>query len=249
MLPDVSQVWRRDPPWAAIYAAGVGSESVATVAGRLFWGTDIRLLYRATGIVGEQPDGAAILDIPCGGGIALRGLRPGQRVRYVAADIADAMLERTRREAERRGVDDVVELRRADVEALPFDDGEFNLCVSFTGLHCFPHPRRAILELGRVVRPGGRLSASAVLTDGGLRFVPALAAGRAARLMGPSASGPQLERWLGEAGFTGVELVRSGALGYVTARKAPARRRSGSSGRAGASAPARRAARRRRPAS
>jgi ubiquinone/menaquinone biosynthesis C-methylase UbiE len=219
LLPDVSQVWRRDPPWAAIYTAGVANEPVALVAGRLFWGTDVRLLYRATRVVGEQPDGAAILDIPCGGGVALRGLRPEQRVRYVAADIADAMLERTRREAVRRGVDGIVELRRADVEALPFADGEFDLCVSFTGLHCFPHPRRAVAELARVVRRGGRLSASAVLADAGLRYRPMLAAARAARLMGPSASGPQIMSWLREAGFTEVELARSGALGYVTARR------------------------------
>ena len=224
LLPDVSQVWRRDPPWAAIYARGVATEPVAVVAGRLFWGTDVRLLYRATAVIGEQPAGAAILDIPCGGGIALRGLRHGQPVRYVAADISDAMLERTTREAERRGVRDIVELRRADVEALPFDDGEFDLCVSFTGLHCFPHPRRAVLELGRVVRPGGGLSASALLTDAGVRYKPQLAAARAARLMGPSASGPELLQWLGEAGFRDVELVRSGALGYVTARRAGRRK-------------------------
>jgi ubiquinone/menaquinone biosynthesis C-methylase UbiE len=219
ILPNVSDVWRRDPPWAAIYSSGVGNEPVARVVGRLFWGTDIGLLYRAASVIGEQPDGAAVLDVPCGGGVALRGLRREQRVRYVAADISEAMLERTGREAEGRGLRQV-ELRRADVEALPFADGEFDLCVSFTGLHCFPHPRRAIGELGRVVRPGGRLSASAVLTDGGLRFQPMLAAGRAARLMGPSLSGSQAARWLRDAGFEDVQLVRSGALGYLTARRA-----------------------------
>jgi ubiquinone/menaquinone biosynthesis C-methylase UbiE len=218
LLPNVSDVWRRDPPWAAIYASGVGNEPVARVAGRLFWGTDIGLLYRATRVIGELPDGAAVLDVPCGGGVALRGLRPDQRIRYVAADISEAMLERTRREAERRGLDQV-ELREADVEALPFSDGEFDLCVSFTGLHCFPHPRRALFEIARVVKPGGRFSGSAVLTDAGARYEPMLALARAARLMGPSASGPQATRWLREAGFDDVTLVRSGALGYLTARR------------------------------
>ena len=71
-----------------------------------------------------------------------------------------------------------------------------------------------------IVRPGGRLSASAVLTDGGLRYSPMLAAGRAARLMGSSLSGPQATRWLHDAGFDDVRLVRSGALGYLTARRA-----------------------------
>ena len=164
-------MWRRDPPWAAIYARGVAAEPVALVAGRLFWGTDVRLLYPATAVIGEQPDGAAILDIPCGGGIALRGLRRGQQVRYVAADISDAMLERTTREAERRGVSEIVELRRADVEALPFDDGEFDLCVSFTGPALLPAPATGG-HGARAGRPARRGAAPAPCSPTRVRYTP-----------------------------------------------------------------------------
>ena len=45
----------------------------------------------------EAPDGTVILDVPCGGGVAFRGLRPGQRVRYVAADLSPVMLGRAPR--------------------------------------------------------------------------------------------------------------------------------------------------------
>jgi hypothetical protein len=38
-------------------------------------GADVDRIYRAMGAVGEMPDGSAILDVPCGGGIALRELR------------------------------------------------------------------------------------------------------------------------------------------------------------------------------
>jgi hypothetical protein len=45
--------------------------------------------------------------------------------------------------------------------------------------------------------------------------VPALAAGPLVRLMGPSLSGEQAKRWLRQAGFEDVRLVRSGALGNL----------------------------------
>ena len=50
----------------------------------------IPALYDAAAEIGRQRTGARVLDIPCGGGVALRGLRPGQGVEYVAADIAQA---------------------------------------------------------------------------------------------------------------------------------------------------------------
>ncbi len=76
---------------------------------RLGIGSDLRLLYDAAGEIGRQPPAARILDVPCGGGVALRGLRPGQGVTYVAADIAQEMLDRTMDAARERGVDDQVE--------------------------------------------------------------------------------------------------------------------------------------------
>ena len=218
IFSNVSEAWERNHPWAALYSFGVDRELVARPIGKLLMGTDLRLLYEATEAVARQPEGAAILDIPCGSGVALRGLRNEQRVRYVAADISEAMLERTRRTAERKGLDQV-ETRQADVEALPFADGEFDLCVSLTGLHCFPDPRQAVLELGRVVRAGGELTGSVFLTDGGRRYVPQVKFGRAMGVLGPSGSGPDVVAWLGEAGFEDIELVRSGPLGYFTATR------------------------------
>ena len=180
--------------------------------------TDIRLLYRAIERIGDMPDGSDILDVPCGSGVALRGLRPSQKVRYVAGDIAAAMLDRTEREARRLGLPQV-ELRRADIERLPFDDGEFDLCVSFTGLHCFPDPRRAVFELARVTKPGGAISGSWVPTDTGARHMPARTLGRASGLMGPSATRPDVLAWLREAGYEDVEVVSSGGLAYFTGRR------------------------------
>lgn len=211
--------WQSDHPWATVYDFVVEHEHVGHGLARIAMATDFGLLFAAAQAIGELPDGAAVLDVPCGGGVALRGLRPSQAVRYVAADISPAMLERTRRAAARRGLPQV-ETVAADVGALPFADATFDLSVSFTGLHCFPDPRRALAELGRCTRPGGELTGSAFLNDSGLRFEPMRQVGRGMGLIGPSLTEPELQRWLGDAGFVDVAMHRSGGLTYFRARRA-----------------------------
>jgi SAM-dependent methyltransferase len=213
----VSEAWRGNHPWAVVYDFIVERSAVGGVLWKVGMGSDIKKLYSAAEEIGRLPDGSAVLDIPCGGGVALRGARPGQDIRYVAADISPDMLERTRKEAERRGV--AVELREADAGALPFDADAFDLAVCFTSLHCFPDPARAVKELGRVVKPGGRITGSAFLTDSGLRFKPMIVAGRAGGLLGPSGTHADLRRWLTWGGFEDVQLDRSGGLTYFTGRR------------------------------
>src|SRR3954447_9076002 len=196
--------WSEDPLWASFYDWSVEHPRAGGLLWRAGIASDLQRLYAAAAEIGRQPAGSAVLDIPCGGGVALRGLRPGQGLRYVAADIAPTMLDRTLEAAQARGVGDQVEPRVADVGALPFGDGEFDLVVSFTGLHCFPDPHRAVLEMGRVTHAGGVLTGSALLNTspfsrGGLRALPLRRAGRIAGLLGPSATGDEVQRWLAEA--------------------------------------------------
>lgn len=209
--------WSDDPLWATVYDWSVEHRRLGGVAWRVGINSDLGLLYSAADEIGRLPVGAKVLDVPCGGGVALRGLRPGQGVEYVAADIAEAMLERTRAVARRRGLEGQVRTVAADVAALPFDDAYFDLVVSFTGLHCFPDPPAAIREMVRVLAPGGVLTGSAVLTDTGLRFEPMRRIGRLSGLMGPSISSVDLREQLVTAGMRDVTLRISGAIGYFRA--------------------------------
>ena len=218
-LPGRRPGWADDPPWAPVYDWLVEHERVGGALWRLGTDSDLRALYDAAGEIGRLPAGSRVLDVPCGGGVALRGLRRGQGLDYVAADIAEAMLDRTMDAADRRGLADQVRPLVADVEALDLADGEFDLVVSFTGLHCFPDPHRAVLELGRVLRPGGVLTGSAILNDTGLRFTGLRLGGRASGLIGPSCTTPELLAWLVEAGLTRVRAETSGALVYFRAVK------------------------------
>lgn len=207
--------WSEDPLWASFYDWSVEHPRAGGAVWRFGIGSDLGLLYAAAAEIGRQQAGSAVLDVPCGGGVALRGLRPGQGIRYVAADIAQAMLDRTMDAARERGVSDQVEPRIADVGELPFGDGEFDLVVSFTGLHCFPDPHLAVLEMGRVTHAGGVLTGSALLNDtGDLRIVPVRRIGRLSGLLGPSATKAEVTTWMAEAGFTDVTLQLSGAMAY-----------------------------------
>lgn len=70
------------------YSRATEQERLARFFGRLLFGTDFDRIYHAMDVVAEMPDGSAILDVPCGGGITVGRLRSGQRVRYVAMDIS-----------------------------------------------------------------------------------------------------------------------------------------------------------------
>ncbi|MGZ8738958.1 MAG: class I SAM-dependent methyltransferase [Nocardioides sp.] len=206
--------WSEDPLWASVYDWTVEHPVTGGALWRVGVGSELRRLYVAAAEIGRQPAGSRILDVPSGGGVALRGLKRGQGVTYVAADIAQTMLDRTMAAAHARGVADQVEPRIADVADLPFAHASFDLVVSFTGLHCFPDPARAVVEMARVLRPGGVLTGSALLNDTGLRYEPIRRAGRLAGLLGPGCTRDQVAAWLPAQGIHDVTMEISGAIGY-----------------------------------
>ncbi|WP_374454570.1 class I SAM-dependent methyltransferase [Nocardioides sp.] len=215
--------WSEDPLWARIYPHLVDHPVLGAPMWRLGLGTDITRLYDAAREIGVLPDGSRVLDVPTGSGVALRGLRPGGHVDLVAADISPRMLERSVAAARRWGVADQVTTALADVGQLPFGDGTFDLVVSFTGLHVFPDPHRAISEMVRVLKPGATLSGSALFADDfrGVerRYGLVHAAGRLAHVLGPMCSSADAVRWLEAAGAVDVRLEMSGGIGWFRASK------------------------------
>jgi SAM-dependent methyltransferase len=189
----------------------VEREWLARPGGLALWGTDTTLLFDSIQLVGDLPDGSAVLDVPCGGGVALRGLRADQQVRYVAADVSVDMLARARRQASAMGRDDI-EFTEADIERLPFGDGEFDLCMCFNGLHCLPDPAAAVREIARCLAHGGRLIGDAVVRGAGRRQDLIIGMFQRAGLFGPGGSKDDLQSWLTGAGLRIDFLRPSGAL-------------------------------------
>ena len=76
-------------------------------------------------------------------------------VRLTAIDLSPEMLAIARRRASEAGVE--VDLREGDAHALPFAEGSFDTVVCTYSLCNIPEPGRAVAEMKRVLRPGGRL--------------------------------------------------------------------------------------------
>jgi demethylmenaquinone methyltransferase / 2-methoxy-6-polyprenyl-1,4-benzoquinol methylase len=94
--------------------------------------------------------GDAVLDACCGtGDLAIAGARAGGRLTGV--DFSERMLERARRKAPEL---DWVE---GDLLALPFEDASFDAATVGFGVRNVEDLERALAELRRVLRPGGRL--------------------------------------------------------------------------------------------
>ncbi|WP_228002089.1 class I SAM-dependent methyltransferase [Nocardia australiensis] len=220
-MVDVRQVWR-NPVFGAIgarvYDAVLDRPAIARRAGRAMWGCDTDLMYAAMDIVNEIPGGASVLDLPVGGGVTLRRLDPVQKVRYVAADISDDQLSAARRIAERHGVPGV-EYVRADVVDLPFSDDEFDLVVTFAGLHCMPDPGAAIASLARVLRPGGTLAGSCVVAGVATRYDRQIQALATVGVFGPASTAEELQGWLADAGLRRDEFECNGSLAQFVAVK------------------------------
>jgi ubiquinone/menaquinone biosynthesis C-methylase UbiE len=215
---DVTERWRTERVMTAMYDAGVKHDSVATLGAWAMWGADMRRMLADVARLDHAPAGASILDIPCGGGFAFRGLRPGQAVHYLAADISPYMLGQARRQASQREIGDLIEFVEADVTALQFADNSFDLCITYNGLHCLPDPRAALAELTRVLKPGGTLRGTSCVRGCGPRKDAVIAMSRRAGVFGNAPRAGDIATWLTEFGLDVVALERSGAVEFFEAK-------------------------------
>lgn len=92
-------------------------------------------------------------DLGCGTGELAASLAPFV-ARVIGVDASKPMLAAARRRLEEAAN---VELRAGDLEALPIADGELDAAVLFLVLHHVVEPARALAEVARVLKPGGRV--------------------------------------------------------------------------------------------
>jgi ubiquinone/menaquinone biosynthesis C-methylase UbiE len=163
-------------------------------------------------------DGSRVLDVAAGAGgqtlAAARRVGPSGAV--LATDISPNILEFAAQEARAAGFGNVA-TRTMDGESLKVEDRSFDAVISRVGLIYFPDQQRALGEIRRALRDGGRVSAIVYSTPERNEFfsIPVSIIRRRAGLPAPAPGLPgpfslgqpgALEAAYEEAGFGEIEV-------------------------------------------
>lgn len=155
---------------------------------------------RALELIGVGP-GERLLDIASGkGDSALLAARERGCV-VTGIDYGEAAVSAAVRAADAAGLGDRVAFRVGDAEALPFGSRSFDAVLCECSLCTFPDQQRALAEVRRVLRPGGRVAIADVLADHAR--LPASLRGplATAACVGTALSREELLRFLAAGGF------------------------------------------------
>jgi SAM-dependent methyltransferase len=99
-----------------------------------------------------------VLDVACGAAHVAETVAPHVR-QVVGVDLTRELLDLGARRLADAGIDNVL-LQTGSALDLPFVDDSFDLVCSRSALHHLTDPARAVAEMGRVCRPGGRVVVS-----------------------------------------------------------------------------------------
>jgi SAM-dependent methyltransferase len=114
--------------------------------------------------------GETVLDVGSGGGIdtILAARRVGPQGKAIGLDILEEMCERGRRHAAEAGVEGWTEFVRGEMEDIPLPDESIDVVISNGVLNLSARKSRALAEMFRLLKPGGRICMADLTVEGEL---------------------------------------------------------------------------------
>lgn len=158
------------------------------------------------------PSGGVALDVGCGPGSITASLTSAVGVDGLAlgVDVSEPMLAR----AVQVQAGSQAAFLRADAQRLPLRDNTVDAVISIAVLQLIPDPAAALAEMGRVLKPGGRI-ALMVPTAGSAARLWRLLPKAGARVFGDDEIADTLEGH----GFTSIRVKNYGTIQWVRAKR------------------------------
>lgn len=159
------------------------------------------------GAIGKMKPGEIVLDLGSGGGIDcfLAAKAVGDTGRVIGVDMTAEMVSKARENAEKIGMNNV-EFRLGEIEHLPVADAEVNVILSNCVINLSPEKGKVFREAFRVLKSGGRLAISDVVSTATL---PEHLKEEAAMVTGCVVGAETVERieeLLNESGFVDISI-------------------------------------------
>jgi len=160
--------------------------------------------------------GQTVLDLGSGAGVDcfLAARRVGPEGHVIGVDMTEAMLTKARQNASRGGFTNV-EFRKGEIENLPVESGTVDRIISNCVINLAPDKARVFAEAHRVLKPGGSITVSDIVSFG---EVPASVRTDLEQWAGCTAGAMDKEDYLGvirKAGFREVVVIKEVIYDYL----------------------------------
>ena len=191
---------------------------------RLYSGEELAGLPQAAGAaslgcgnptaVADLSEGDVVLDLGSGAGIdvLLSARRVGTTGKAYGLDMTDEMLDLARRNATEAGVENV-EFLKGYIEDIPLPAGSVDVVISNCVINLSADKHRVFSEMHRVLRHGGRLGISDVVTDDTLTDEEIIERGSYVGCVAGALRITEYREGLETAGFTQVEVSPTHSVG------------------------------------
>lgn len=158
--------------------------------------------------IASLKQGETVLDLGSGGGIDcfLAAKQVGETGYVIGVDMTPEMLEKANANKAKMGISNV-EFRKGQIEALPVDDNSIDIIMSNCVINLSPQKASVFSEAIRVLKPGGRVSISDIVTEGEFSETLRADMDKWAECVTGAIDVAEYTGLMREAGFVDIEVV------------------------------------------